>query len=100
MFCPNCGTKNDDDALFCGSCGTKLQDKAVVPPVDNDFKPDIELVQAEVQNGAQAYAQPEEQTQTQTYAQPEEQAQPQAYVQSKIFCKWDKFIRPYNPHRL
>ena len=41
MFCPNCGTKNDDDALFCGSCGTKLQDKAVVPPVDNDFKPDI-----------------------------------------------------------
>ena len=44
MFCPNCGTKNDDDALFCGSCGTKLQDKAVVPPVDNDFKPDIELV--------------------------------------------------------
>lgn len=81
MFCPNCGTKNDDDALFCGSCGTKLQDKAVVPPVDNDFKPDIELVQAEVQNGAQAYAQPEEQTQTQTYAQPEEQAQPQAYAQ-------------------
>ncbi len=81
MFCPNCGTKNDDDALFCGSCGTKLQDKAVVPPVDNDFKPDIELVQAEVQNGAQAYAQPEEQTQTQTYAQPAEQAQPQAYAQ-------------------
>ena len=81
MFCPNCGTKNDDDALFCGSCGTKLQDKAVVPPVDNDFKPDIELVQAEVQNVAQTYAQPEEQTQTQTYAQPEEQAQPQAYVQ-------------------
>lgn len=37
MFCPNCGTKNDDDALFCGSCGTKLQDKAVVPPIDNDF---------------------------------------------------------------
>ena len=81
MFCPNCGTKNDDDALFCGSCGTKLQDKAVVPPVDNDFKPDIELVQAEVQNGAQAYAQPEEQTQTQTYAQPEEQAQTQTYAQ-------------------
>ena len=41
MFCPNCGTKNDDDALFCGSCGTKLQDKAVVPPIDNDFKPDV-----------------------------------------------------------
>ena len=24
MFCPNCGTKNEDDALFCGNCGTKL----------------------------------------------------------------------------
>ena len=21
MFCPNCGTKNDDSARFCGSCG-------------------------------------------------------------------------------
>ncbi len=25
MFCPNCGTKNDDDALFCANCGTKLE---------------------------------------------------------------------------
>ena len=24
MFCPNCGTKNEDDALFCGNCGTRL----------------------------------------------------------------------------
>ncbi|WP_287386872.1 zinc ribbon domain-containing protein [Lachnospira sp.] len=24
MFCPNCGTKNEDDAVFCGNCGTKL----------------------------------------------------------------------------
>ena len=94
MFCPNCGTKNDDDALFCGSCGTKLQDKAVVPPVDNDFKPDIELVQAEVQNGAQAYAQPEEQTQTQTYAQPEEQAQPQAYAQPEEQVQPQAYAQP------
>ena len=92
MFCPNCGTKNDDDALFCGSCGTKLQDKAVVPPVDNDFKPDIELVQAEVQNGAQAYAQPEEQTQT--YAQPEEQAQPQAYAQPEEQAQPQAYAQP------
>lgn len=24
MFCPNCGTKNDDDAVFCGNCGTRI----------------------------------------------------------------------------
>ena len=24
MFCQNCGTKNQDDALFCEACGTKL----------------------------------------------------------------------------
>lgn len=24
MFCPECGTKVDDDALFCPECGTKL----------------------------------------------------------------------------
>ena len=27
MFCPECGTKNDDTALFCENCGTKLQQK-------------------------------------------------------------------------
>ncbi len=24
MFCPNCGTQIDENALFCGVCGTKL----------------------------------------------------------------------------
>lgn len=24
MYCPNCGTKNPDDAKFCESCGTSL----------------------------------------------------------------------------
>ncbi|MBR1861025.1 MAG: zinc-ribbon domain-containing protein [Lachnospiraceae bacterium] len=30
MFCHNCGTKNDDDALFCENCGTKLRVAAPV----------------------------------------------------------------------
>lgn len=30
MFCPNCGTKNEDDAMFCANCGTKFQQD---PPV-------------------------------------------------------------------
>jgi len=24
MYCPNCGSKNKDDAQFCESCGTKI----------------------------------------------------------------------------
>lgn len=28
MFCPECGSKNDDDAVFCENCGTKLQSGA------------------------------------------------------------------------
>jgi uncharacterized protein (TIGR00266 family) len=31
MFCPNCGTRNDDAARFCGKCGRPLA--AAVPPV-------------------------------------------------------------------
>lgn len=26
MYCPNCGTKNSDDALFCEECGTSLKE--------------------------------------------------------------------------
>lgn len=29
MFCPNCGTLNEDHALFCGACGTKLTETQV-----------------------------------------------------------------------
>lgn len=24
LFCPNCGTKAEDDALFCSECGTNF----------------------------------------------------------------------------
>ena len=32
MFCPNCGTKNDDDALFCAACGTRLEVPGTAAP--------------------------------------------------------------------
>lgn len=33
MFCPKCGTQNDDQARFCKSCGASLQPNvAAVPP--------------------------------------------------------------------
>ena len=28
MFCPNCGTKNDDGTIFCANCGTGLKGQA------------------------------------------------------------------------
>ena len=30
MFCPNCGTSNDEGALFCANCGTRLEIEPVV----------------------------------------------------------------------
>lgn len=30
--CPNCGTKNRDEAIYCRKCATKLQDKLYVKP--------------------------------------------------------------------
>ena len=29
MYCPNCGTKNKDDARFCANCGQKLEEETV-----------------------------------------------------------------------
>lgn len=28
MFCPNCGTQNDDNAAFCAKCGGNLKEQA------------------------------------------------------------------------
>lgn len=42
MFCPECGSKNDDNALFCENCGTKLQSGAgnvVSSPVKKEREP-------------------------------------------------------------
>lgn len=31
MFCPNCGTKNADDAVFCENCGTRILEENPAP---------------------------------------------------------------------
>lgn len=51
MFCPNCGTKNEDEALFCGNCGTRLvidvpQETPVQESVEEE--PEVTLVQENV----------------------------------------------------
>ncbi|MGN0328620.1 MAG: zinc ribbon domain-containing protein [Lachnospira sp.] len=34
MFCPNCGTQNEDDAVFCANCGTALASDTSAPATD------------------------------------------------------------------
>lgn len=70
MFCPNCGTSNDEGALFCANCGTRLEIEPAVTEgtatvSDNNAVPQ----QPEVQTQAQ-----EPQTDTQAQ-QPAEQPQ-------------------------
>lgn len=42
MFCPECGSKNDDNAIFCENCGIRLQTeggKVLSSPVKKDKEP-------------------------------------------------------------
>ncbi len=42
MFCPNCGTKNEEEALFCGNCGTRL---VIDVPQEEPAQPEVTPVQ-------------------------------------------------------
>lgn len=37
MFCPECGTKLDNEALFCPECGTKVTSLQVVETATNNI---------------------------------------------------------------
>ena len=30
MYCPNCGTKNEEGSVYCGNCGTSLDGKTTI----------------------------------------------------------------------
>ena len=56
MFCPNCGTSNDEGALFCVNCGTRLEFEPVVTEGsaasdDNAVpqQPEVQTAQVDVQ---------------------------------------------------
>ena len=93
MFCPNCGTKNEDEALFCGNCGTRLvldtqeqPQEAPVQQAEPQVTPVQEAMPAEPQTAPVQEAEPEElQTAPVQEAVPEEpqtapvqEAEPQA----------------------
>lgn len=46
MFCPNCGTNNENDAVFCANCGTPLTaEQPQVNPVQNAQQPQVNVEQ-------------------------------------------------------
>ena len=60
MFCPNCGTSNDEGALFCANCGTRLEIEPVVTegsaasddnavPQQPEAQPQVQESQADAQ---------------------------------------------------
>lgn len=36
MFCPQCGTPNEDDAIFCGNCGAVLDADELPAPAEGE----------------------------------------------------------------
>ncbi len=47
MYCPECGTRLDDDALFCPECGTKVMHEAESPAAGTSPEPQREQQQPE-----------------------------------------------------
>lgn len=46
LFCPNCGTKNEDNAKFCGNCGTKLEGVPVVSDIPAESPAEEQNIEA------------------------------------------------------
>lgn len=47
MFCPECGSKNEDNAAFCENCGTALQDVRMDTPLATPEKKRLSLDKGE-----------------------------------------------------
>lgn len=80
MFCPNCGTKNADDAVFCENCGTRILEENPVQEQSSGVRLNKEEplqgaagVQPGVQNAVPYQAQPGMQN---AMAQPAQQKKP------------------------
>jgi hypothetical protein len=57
MFCPKCGTQNEDTAAFCANCGTRLTEEAAAPVQQETVQQQVEPQVAAQQAGTQAAAQ-------------------------------------------
>lgn len=81
MFCPNCGTSNDEGAVFCANCGTRIEGEPVATEgttvaSDNNAAPQQPEVQPQVQE-PQTDAQAQQPVVQPQAPQMNEQVQPQ-----------------------
>ena len=105
MFCPNCGTKNIENALFCCNCGIKLENFAPTPApaVEPEITPEVEAtdntaetaattkpsteseipMESEVTSVPEVTAEPEETDTTEHTTEPEETTESQNAIQSE-----------------
>lgn len=79
MFCPNCGTKNIENALFCCNCGIKLEDftQTPAPAVEPENPPEVEAAD----NAAEAAATTEPSAESETPMEPEVTSVPEVTVE-------------------
>lgn len=84
MFCPNCGTSNDEGAVFCANCGTRIESDPAVADVtaasDNNAAPQQPEAQPQVQE-PQAEAQAQQPVEQPQAPQANEQVQPNVQPQ-------------------
>ena len=105
MFCPNCGTKNIENALFCCNCGIKLENFAPTPApaVEPEITPEVEAtdntaetaattkpsaeseipMESEVTSVPEVTVEPEETDTTEHTTEPEETTESQNAIQSE-----------------
>lgn len=79
MFCPNCGTKNIENALFCCNCGIKLEDftQTPAPAVEPENTPEVEAAD----NTAEAAATNEPSAESEIPMEPEVTSVPEVTVE-------------------
>ena len=105
MFCPNCGTKNIENALFCCNCGIKLENFAPTPApaVEPEITPEVEAtdntaetaatttpsaeseipMESEVTSVPEVTVEPEETDTTEHTTEPEETTELQNAIQEE-----------------
>lgn len=83
MFCPNCGTKNEDDAMFCAGCGmnfAQIKETQNEQPVQENVQPAQQNVQPAQENVQPA----QENVQPQAQPKPVKEKKPRKPVSKKL----------------
>lgn len=92
MFCPNCGTKNIENALFCCNCGIKLEDftQTPTPAVEPENTPETEAAD----NTAEAAATTEPSVESEIPMEPEVTSVPEVTVEPEENTESEEAAEP------